>query len=69
VLRNKLTTIAMSSVQEQLAHTTLPQIVLLCGSPDSIGVHRIKHSHFYFIRVWRYRHVWHIKLPRMQWQI
>jgi len=39
----------MSSVQEQLAHTALPQIVLLCRSPDSNGVYGIKHAHFYFV--------------------
>ena len=50
VLRNKPTTIAMSSVCGlTLAHTADP---ILRGAPDYIGAHRIKHAHnFYSIRV------------------
>jgi len=52
VLRNKPTTIAMSSVCGlTLAHTADP-VTVLRGAPDYIGAHRIKHAHnFYFIRV------------------
>jgi len=66
VLRNK-STIAMSSVLEELAHTT-DHTALLHEAPDYIGSHPIKHAHnFYFILIvssafgmW-----WQIKLPRM----
>jgi len=57
----------MSSVLEELAHTT-DHTALLHEAPDYIGSHPIKHAHnFYFILIvsGAFGMWWQIKLPRM----